>query len=501
MFTQKDLQQFAVAGIQEKTVASQVERFKKGFPWMKIVGAATPKRGITVLSKEEEDEAIAYVAKAKVAGKCKFVPASGAASRMFKDIFSGLDKLEKGESLPADAPVNKLAANIEKFAFYREEIFGKPEKGPEYARKVAATLLLDAGLGYGAKPKGVLDFHRYENEVRTPFAEHLVEAQDYMRNEDGSVTLCVTISPEHRPLFEAAFAKVKDVYEKKYGVKYDVEFTYQDKSTDTIAVDLENKPFRTDDGKLLFRPAGHGALIYNLGKVKSELVSIKNIDNVSMERMLPVTARYKKVLMGKCLQLRDTIFGMLREFDAISNPLSPEARALCDRVEAFLDRELCIQLPLCTNPMERFNLIRSKLDRPIRVCGMVKNEGEPGGGPFIIAGKDGSTNLQILESVQINKQDPQYSFIMSQVTHFNPVDLVCCLNRYNGEKFDLLKYVDEDAGFMSSKSYQGRDLKALELPGLWNGAMSDWNTIFVEVPLDTFNPVKVVLDLLRPAHQ
>ena len=264
---------------------------------------------------------------------------------------------------------------------------------------------------------------------------------------------------------------------------------------------MDNKPFKTEDGQILYRPAGHGALIYNLGKVKSELVSIKNIDNVSMERMLPLTARYKKVLMGKCLQLRDTIFGMLREFDAISNPLSPAARALCDRVEAFLDRELCIQLPLCTNPTERFNLIRSKLDRPIRVCGMVKNEGEPGGGPFVIAGKDGSTNLQILESVQINKQDPQYDFIMSQVTHFNPVDLVCCLNRYNGEKFDLLKYVDEDAGFISSKSFQGRELKALELPGLWNGAMSDWNTIFVEVPLETFNPVKVVLDLLRPAHQ
>lgn len=468
---------------------------------MKIVGAATPERGITVLSKKEEDEAIAYADSAKVAGKCKFVPASGAASRMFKDIFSGLDKLEKGESLPADAPVYKLAANIEKFAFYDEKVFGKPADGDGYARKVAAALLLDEGLGYGAKPKGVLDFHRYPEEVRTSFAEHLVEAQDYMRNDDGSVTLCVTISPEHRQLFEAAFAKVKDEYEKRYGVRYDVEFTYQDKATDTIAVDMDNKPFLTNDGKILYRPAGHGALIYNLGKVKSELVSIKNIDNVSKERMLPLTARYKKILMGKALQLRDTIFGMLREFDAVSNPLSPEARALCDRVEAFLDRDLCIQLPLCTNPMERFNLIRSKLDRPIRVCGMVKNEGEPGGGPFVIAGKDGSTNLQILESVQINKEDPQYSFIMSQVTHFNPVDLVCCLNRYNGEKFDLLKYVDEDAGFISSKSFQGRELKALELPGLWNGAMSDWNTIFVEVPLETFNPVKVVLDLLRPAHQ
>ena len=249
------------------------------------------------------------------------------------------------------------------------------------------------------------------------------------------------------------------------------------------------------------RPAGHGALIYNLNQVPQEIVSIKNIDNVSHERLLPVTARYKKVLLGKCLELRDTLFGFLRAFDAEPDPAAPSCRQLCDRVESFLDRELCIQLPLTPDPAERVALLRGKLDRPIRVCGMVKNEGEPGGGPFIIAGKDGSSNLQILESVQINPDDPRSKDILAHATHFNPVDLVCCLKNYKGEKFDLLQYVDEDAGFISSKSYQGRELKALELPGLWNGAMSDWNTMFVEVPLETFNPVKVVLDLLRPAHQ
>ena len=501
MFSQDDLKQLSGLGISEKTAAAQVERFKKGFPWMKIVGAATPQRGIKVLSEAEADEAVKYADSAKVAGKCKFVPASGAASRMFKDIFSGLEKLKAGEALPEDAPVCRLAAQIEKFAFYREDLFGKPSGKPEYVRDVAEKLLTDKGLAYGAKPKGVLDFHRYPEEVRTAFAEHLVEAQNYMRNADGSVSLTVTISPEHRELFEEAFAKVKKEYEARYGVRYNVRFTYQDKSTDTIAVDASNKPFRTDEGRLLFRPAGHGALIHNLNQIEEELVSIKNIDNVSQERMLPQTARYKKVLMGKALQLRDEIFEFLREFDAESNPLSVKSRALCDRAESFLDRELCIQLPLCTNPIERFDLIRAKLNRPIRVCGMVRNEGEPGGGPFIISGKDGSSNLQILESVQINKQDPQYGFIMKDVTHFNPVDLVCCLRNYKGEKFNLPEYVDEDAGFISSKSYQGRELKALELPGLWNGAMSDWNTLFVEVPLETFNPVKVVLDLLRPAHQ
>ena len=501
MFSQEDLNQLSGLGIPEKTAEAQVERFQKGFPWMKIVGAATPQRGIKVLSDAEADEAVKYADTAPVAGKCKFVPASGAASRMFKDIFSGLEKLKAGESLPEDAPVCRLAAQIEKFAFYREALFGKPSSTPDYVKDVAEKLLTDKGLAYGSKPKGVLDFHRYPEEVRTAFAEHLVEAQNYMRNADGSVSLTVTISPEHRELFEEAFAKVRKEYETRYGVRYNVRFTYQDKSTDTIAVDASNKPFRTDEGRLLFRPAGHGALIHNLNQIEEELVSIKNIDNVSQERMLPLTARYKKVLMGKALQLRDEIFDFLREFDAEPNPLSANSRALCDRAESFLDRELCIQLPLCTNPMDRFNLIRAKLNRPIRVCGMVRNEGEPGGGPFVISGKDGSSNLQILESVQINKQDPQYGFIMKEVTHFNPVDLVCCLRNYKGEKFNLPEYVDEDAGFISSKSYQGRELKALELPGLWNGAMSDWNTLFVEVPLETFNPVKVVLDLLRPAHQ
>ena len=324
---------------------------------------------------------------------------------------------------------------------------------------------------------------------------------DKMRNADGSANIIFTISPEFRPLFEAALEEVKAKYEEKYGVKFAISFTYQEKATDTIAVDLKNRPFRTESGELLFRPAGHGALIYNLNNIKDELVSIKNIDNVSNERFLETTARNKKVLMGVALSLRDRIFSYLRRFDAICCPDSEECGKLCGEVEEFLDKELCVKLPAVRDNAARVALLRSKLDRPVRVCGMVRNQGEPGGGPFIIAGKDGSSNLQILESVQINMGDEQSREMLSEATHFNPVDLVCCLRNYKGEKFDLLKYVDEDAGFISSKSYQGRELKALELPGLWNGSMSDWNTCFVEVPLETFNPVKVVLDLLRPAHQ
>ena len=266
-------------------------------------------------------------------------------------------------------------------------------------------------------------------------------------------------------------------------------------------IDYAHPDFRKEDGSLLFRPAGHGALIYNLNNLQDELVSIKNIDNVSNDRFLGVTARYKKVLMGRCLELRDIVFGYLRKLDAVADVASDECQCLCDEIESFLDSELCIQLPLMRTPAERVALLRSKLDRPIRVCGMVRNQGEPGGGPFIIAGKDGSSNLQILESVQINMDDERSRDVLSRATHFNPVDLVCCIRNYKGDKFNLLDFVDEDAGFISSKSYQGRELKALELPGLWNGSMSDWNTCFVEVPLDTFNPVKVVLDLLRPAHQ
>ncbi len=495
MFSQKDTQQIQQRGADPRLVARQLEYFRSGFPWMKIVGPATPERGICVLSPEQVKEAVAYYQKAEIHGKSKFVPASGAASRMFKDMFGGLARLEDGEDLSADAPGALLAARIRDFAFYTPELFGEPEDSPAYRLKALRLLLKEDGLSYGAKPKGVLKFHRYPTEVRTAIAEHLVEAQEYMRNADGSCNLTVTISPEHQALFQEAIGAVKEAYEARYGVRYNIRFTFQDKATDTLAADADNRPFRKADGTLLFRPAGHGALIYNLNQVEEELVSIKNIDNVAHQKLLPVTAEYKKVLMGAALQLRDTIFGFLRRLDR-----EPSVQ-LCNEIEDFLDRTLCIQMPLAHSEAERVNMLRAKLDRPIRVCGMVRNEGEPGGGPYVIAGKDGCTSLQILESVQIDKADAGAMDAMSHATHFNPVDLVCCLRNYKGEKFDLLRHVDPEAGFISSKSFEGRELKALELPGLWNGAMSDWNTLFVEVPIETFNPVKVVLDLLRPAHQ
>ncbi len=524
MFRKEDIAQIEQRGSVVQTVEQQVERFKQGFPWMKIVAPATPEKGIQVLDEAAVAAAVNYYEGAEINGKCKFVPASGAASRMFKDLFSGLDALKAGKELADDAPAAKFVDQIAEFAFYTPELFGEQScKCPEYRQSVLAKTLTDEGLGYGAKPKGVLKFHKYsDGEIRTAFAEHLVEAQNYMRNEDGTANLVVTISPEHQHLFEEAYAEVKAAYEEKYGVKYNIVFTFQDKATDTVAVDVDNNPFRTETDSLLFRPAGHGALIYNLNKLTEEVVSIKNIDNVAVERLLPETATWKKVLLGKALELRDTLHGYLRELDIVTNqtitvaaPVIPAhtglgdediyqseaVQSLCDDIEAFLENTLCVKMPQADNCKARVEALRAKLDRPVRVAGMVKNQGEPGGGPFIIAEKDGSTSLQVLESVQINMSDDHARNALASATHFNPVDIVCCLHNYKGESFDLLQYVDDDAGFISSKSYQGRELKALELPGLWNGAMSNWNTLFVEVPLATFNPVKVVLDLLRPTHQ
>ncbi len=526
MFTNDDRRQIESRGSSVKNVEEQVERFRKGFPWLDIDSPATPERGILVLDDDKRKAAVDYYDHAAVNGKCKFVPASGAASRMFKDLFSAMEILENGGELPDGSPAVKFADNISRFAFYRKELFQEHEgKGTAGRLAILKKTLTEEGLNYGVKPKGVLDFHRYaDGEIRTAIAEHLVEAQKYMRNADDTANLVITVSPEHRQLFESVLSEIKESYEKKYGVKYNISFTYQDKSTDTVAVDVENHPFRTEDDRLLFRPAGHGALIHNLNEIGEELVSIKNIDNVAHQRFLDTTALYKKVLMGKALELRDRIFGYLNELDAVTGmnistfkpyPYIPgynaigydeafkseECQMLCNDIEEFLLDELCISMPYAGDCKLRAMRLREKLDRPIRVCGMVRNQGEPGGGPFIIREKDGSTSLQILESVQINMSDEKCRQALASATHFNPVDIVCCLHNYKGEKFNLTDYVDNDAGFISSKSYQGRELKALELPGLWNGAMSKWNTLFVEVPLETFNPVKVVLDLLRPAHQ
>lgn len=495
MLTQEDKDFLAKKGISEEKLNAQLNCFKTGFPWLKLAGAASPGNGITIPSEEEKkDYLAAWDTYLDGTGKVlKFVPASGAASRMFKNLFEFLDNGEKTEF------IQKFEANLEKFAFIDDLKAAISKNGGDGSVKTAiATLLGEEGLSYGKLPKGLLKFHKYEDGARTPVEEHLVEGALYAGGKNGNVTVHFTVSPEHRPLFEALMAKVAPKYEQKFGVKYAISFSEQKASTDTVAANPDNTPFRGKDGKILFRPGGHGALIENLNDLDADVIFIKNIDNVVPDRLKAETVEYKKLIAGVLVSKQKKAFEYLELLDS--------GKYTHDQLEdiiRFLRDELS-----CRNPelkdLEDAELaiyLKKKLNRPMRVCGMVKNVGEPGGGPFLAYNQDGTISLQILESSQIDTNNAEYLKMFQNGTHFNPVDLVCAVKDYKGQKFDLTKYVDHQTGFISSKSKDGKELKALELPGLWNGAMSDWNTIFVEVSLGTFNPVKTVNDLLREQHQ
>ena len=462
-------------------------------------------KGILAPAAEEQklylDAWDAYTRTDKVV--VKFVPASGAASRMFKNLFEFL-------GADYDVPETKFEKTffeqIEKFAFYNdlnaacEKAFEKniPALMAEGDYKaVVAALLEAAGLNYGALPKGLLKFHRYEDGSRTPLEEHLVEGALYAANKNGKVNVHFTVSPEHRRLFENLVADKAVVYAKKYGVDYNVTFSEQKPCTDTIAADMNNQPFR-DNGKLLFRPGGHGALIENLNDLDADIIFIKNIDNVVPDKLKGDTVLYKKLIAGVLVALQQKAFAYLELLDSGRYTHEQVLEIL-----QFLQKKLFCKNPETKNleDAELVLYLKEKLNRPMRVCGMVKNVGEPGGGPFLAYNSDGTISLQILESSQIDMDDPEKKEMFEKGTHFNPVDLVCAVRDYKGHKFNLVNFVDKATGFISYKSKNGKDLKALELPGLWNGAMSDWNTVFVEVSLSTFNPVKTVNDLLREQHQ
>lgn len=482
MLSEQQLQQIQARGVAVETFETQLENFKKGFPYLTIEAAATPAKGIKVLSEAEQAKYIS-VAENYGGNVCKFVPASGAATRMFKDLFEAADKLAAGEKLAEGSPAAKFVENISLFPFFD-------------AQNILKLTLYPKAWNYGAMPKGLIQFHKYENENRTPFEEHLVEGALYAKDANGDVRMVVTVSVEHQQGFEELYVQVKEKYEKRFNCKYHVTFTNQQPSTDIVAVDMENNPFTKDDGSLLFRPGGHGALLANLNDIDADVLVIKNIDNVVKESLLDETIRWKKILVGKATELQAKVFAYLQKMDELQDNLPAELAA---EIKGFLAEEFCVAIP--EMPAEELvKVLRKKLNRPVRVCGMVKNEGEPGGGPYVILGEDGTTSLQILEAAQIDKNNPQAFNAMQGATHFNPVDLVCAVKNYKGEKFDLLQHTDPQTGFISEKSFQGRPLKAQELPGLWNGAMSDWNTQFVETPLITFNPVKTVLDLLREQH-
>ena len=507
MLEQKDLDLLKQKGIAPATVEAQLARFTTGFPYLRLKASAKVGEGIMQLSGSQQDLAVDRWNRFLADGGsvCKFVPASGAASRMFKALFAFVN----GEdSIPAEgSDVANLIALIDKTPFYDElnrvvvDLHGKnihtllEEK--RY-KDIIAAIILPEGLNYGNLPKAVLSFHRYpDGTVRTPLEEQLMEGAQTAA-VDGKVNLHFTVSAAHQGLFADKLAVAVPKFENATGLKYNVSTSEQKPSTDTIAAALDNSPFRDDNGNLVFRPGGHGALIENLNDIDATVVFIKNIDNVVPDSQRAATVHSKQVLAGTLILAHDKVVEYLRALHEGSRD-----EQLLSAVVEFLKSTFSIS-------SDKFDSLKGDalaemliglLNRPLRVCGMVRNEGEPGGGPFIAYNPDGTASPQILESTQIDTSVDEYKNIMSQATHFNPVDLVCYIRNIDGDKFNLPEYVDPETGFISSKSLGGRELRALELPGLWNGAMSNWLTIFVEVPGASFNPVKTVNDLLRPAHQ
>ncbi|MBR9855428.1 MAG: DUF4301 family protein [Algicola sp.] len=504
----KDLEQLDSKGISKEKVENQIQTFKEGIPFVQLSQAAVVGNGILRFSEKEQLDLLQYFEDHRGdLDLLKFVPASGAASRMFKAMFNFLDsydpskeKLSEYIGRTGDTDAKKFTDSLSNFPFYdmiMSRIKGKASNKNEEAYLFVKEMLMENGLNYGFYPKGLLPFHQYETGAATPFEEHLKEAALYAKTK-GRANLHFTVSEQHDEMFSEEEALVGPKISKKTDTNFNVSYSNQKPSTDTIAVDLDNKPFKNNDGSILFRPGGHGALIENLNDQDADIVFIKNIDNVVVDRNLETVANSKKMLAGVLKKVQDKAFAYTK---LLEGEVSFEK---ADEIKAFLEKDLNVRLPGNYDDFsvaEQKSILKDRIDRPIRVCGMVKNEGEPGGGPFWIKDTEGNISLQIIESAQIDQSNGQQAAILQNSTHFNPVDLVCGVRNHKGEKYDLLEYVDHKQGFITEKTKEGKELKALELPGLWNGAMAFWNTIFVEVPLVTFNPVKTVNDLLKPTHQ
>jgi hypothetical protein len=506
-----DLTQLTDRGIPAREIERQLELFEKPRQYLRVVRPCTVGDGIRRIREDEIGELLELHHEAARRGRFqKFVPASGAATRMFRDLLVYHRGPRSGSSWEAvrrdaergDASARALVRFVEQlpsFAFHDELRDAGAASGEAAFASVLDALLGPAGLGYDQLPKGLLKFHAYPDGSRTPFEEHLVEAADYACGADGTCRLHFTVSPEHMDRFRALLREVGESYERRHGVRFDVAFSVQKPSTDTLAVDLENRPFRDEEGRLVFRPGGHGALIENLNDLGADLVYIKNIDNVQTDSARQLVSRWKRILGGFLLQLEHRRREIVDHLE--SEAPSPEALE-----QALRSAEAHLQIRLDGrhdrgSPEARRDWLLGRLARPIRVCGVVPNTGEPGGGPFWVRDREGGVSLQIVETAQIDPDDAEQQAMLSRSTHFNPVDLVCALRDADGRPHDLHRFVDPEAVIISRKSHAGRDLKALERPGLWNGAMAGWNTVFVETPLEAFTPVKTVLDLLRPEHQ
>lgn len=514
MFSDKDINQIKQKGLTVEKVCSQIELFKTGLPFVNLQSAATINHGILKLSDEEKEAFIQlFDAKRNEYSILKFVPASGAATRMFKSFFSFIEDYNPDQET-VNAYINRTKeallavffVGLEKLPFYRI-VLDKIEKiYPEYHSSstdkqrymFVKTMLDEDKLNYGFFPKGLLPFHLYKEHTATAFEEHLFEAALYASANNKAV-LHYTISEKYKDIFDDEFKKIQTIVERKTNTKFEISFSYQKEATDTIAVTEYNEPFRAEDNSLLFRPSGHGALLSNLGDLDADIIFIKNIDNVVVFKYEDEVSEYKKMLAGILIQLQDKAFRYLKKLE--SQDIS---QADLVEIAKFLTNKMNVVI---SSEFEKYaneyqiKYLTEKLNRPIRVCGMVKNEGEPGGGPFWVKDESGQVSLQIVESAQISKKDKKQKEILKNATHFNPVDLVCGTKDYKGNRFDLEQFVDHKTAFITMKTKTGKDLKALELPGLWNGSMAYWNTIFVEVPLITFNPVKTVTDLLKPTHQ
>jgi len=512
MFLEKDIKQIESKGLTIEKVKEQIDLFKTGIPFSNLVKAAIVGDGILKLTETESNEFVSFFDKEKNnISILKFVPASGAASRMFKFLFQFIAEFnpEKDDFIlmMKDKNLQLFFNNLEKFPFYNIVLAKLKDVHPNYnmldssqkKHLFVKAMLEENMLNYGDSPKGLLPFHEYKNQVvSSPFEEHLYEGVLYA-SETENVKLHFTISEKHQTKFESEFERVNEIISKKTGKQFEVSYSFQKQSTDTIAVTLENKPFRKDDGSILFRPSGHGALLENLNDLNADIIFIKNIDNVVVSSYKNEIAKYKKVLAGVLIQLQKQAHKYLADID--NTQISTEDIIV---ISGFLKTKLNVNFSSKFQELSETHKIvslKKNLNKPIRVCGMVKNEGEPGGGPFWIKDESGNVSLQIVESAQVDIGNKQQEEILKKSTHFNPVDVVFGAKDYKGNKFDLTKFVDYKAAFISNKTYAGKDLKALELPGLWNGSMAKWNTIFVEVSLMTFNPVKTVNDLLKDTHQ
>ncbi len=514
MFSDKDIKQIESKGLTLQRVEEQISLFETGLPFINIKDVATIDNGIYKITKEKKESYIKYYDKLRdQISILKFVPASGAATRMFKFLFQFLKEynIDK-ESINSYINRNKAKdlslffVGLEKFPFYDEvlkmnkELYSNYDllSGDEQNFLFVKTMLDENKLNYSFYQKGLIPFHKYKDHISTAFEEHLFEAALYA-SSNGKANLHFTISENYNHTFDKEFRRIENSVENKTKTAFDISFTHQKQETDTIAVNLKNAPLRDEKNNLVFRPSGHGALIENLNELDNDLVFIKNIDNVVVYTFEEEVASYKKMLAGILLEVQTQAFQYLNDLERKN---LDEDELL--KIAQFLSSKLSI---IISEEFEKYSLkyqkayLIEKLNRPIRVCGMVKNEGEPGGGPFWVKDENGTISLQIVESAQIDRKNKYQKEIFKNSTHFNPVDLVCGVKDYKGNKFDLTKFVDPKTAFITFKANLGNELKALELPGLWNGSMANWNTIFVEVPLITFNPVKTVNDLLRAPHQ